>query len=115
MTSPEFSTSTVRLFQPEIIAAEPGGLKDERGQRVLWLIANVSDLRPGSQWYISAPALLSPERIAKLLVVPTLHVLDCGARTSYAVQDGTVGDCLAGNDRGEYREAAQKFINGWKL
>jgi hypothetical protein len=87
------------------------GVKEERGQKVLYLCQNVSDTREGSLWFVSAPALLSPERIKSLGVGVIIQIFDEGRRTSYAVQDDTIGDCIEGNDRGEYRDAAQKFIS----
>jgi hypothetical protein len=90
------------------------GVKEEHGQKILYLCSNVSDIRPGSLWFVSAPALLSPDQIANLQIGLSIQVFDGGRRTSYAVQDGTIGDCIEGNDRGEYRDAAQKFISDWK-
>src|SRR5882724_13578361 len=88
------------------------GVKEEAGQKILYLCRNVSDLRPGSLWYVNAPALLSSDRIASLQTGLTVQVFDGGRKTSYAVQDGLIGDCIEGNDRGEYREAAEKFLSG---
>jgi hypothetical protein len=59
---------------------------------------------------VTAPALLSPDRIKKLGIGVAVQIFDEGRRSSYAVQDGTIGDCVDGNDRGEYRQAAEKFL-----
>jgi hypothetical protein len=86
------------------------GVKEEGGQKILYLCGNASDARPGSLWFVSAPALLSPERIKSLGIGVTIQIFDDGRRSSYAVQGGTIGDCVEGNDRGEYRQAAEKFL-----
>ena len=86
------------------------GVKEEHGQKILYLCRNVSDTRPGSLWYVSAPALLSPERIKSLGIAVTIQVFDSGRKSSYAVQESTIGDCVEGADRGEYRQAAEKFL-----
>jgi hypothetical protein len=91
------------------------GVKEEHGQKILYLCSNASDTRPGSLWFVSAPSLLSPDRIKKLGIGVIIQIFDEGRRTSYAVQDGTIGDCVEGNDRGEYREAAEKFLSEHRM
>jgi hypothetical protein len=86
------------------------GVKEEYGQKILYLCHNVSDIRNGSLWFIGAPALLSPDRIKNLVIGVTVQVFDDGRRSSYQVQDGVVADCIEGTDRGEYRQAAEKFL-----
>jgi hypothetical protein len=85
-------------------------LREEAGHKVLCLFRFKSDVRPGSQFYVVAPALLSPERIAGLRFGLSIQVYDGAARISYSIQDGEVCECVEGNDRGEYREAAEAFL-----
>ena len=86
------------------------GLREERGNKVLFLLKNQHDMREGCGFYIKAPALLSDERIAKFQVGLMVAVQDGALCTVYEVENRATGSCREGSDRGEYREAGEKLL-----
>jgi hypothetical protein len=98
------------FLSPGIYRVGVWALVTRQGRHLLILFRRNDDMRPGNQFYLELPIMLSSERVAALHCEHFICVNDGDDQSLYRMENGRIAECVEGTDRSEYREAAESHV-----